>query len=513
MRVVTTAEMRNIEKQAIEKYGIPSIVLMENAGRHVVEVVCRQLGGVVKGKAVSIFVGKGNNGGDGLVAARHLLNMGADVRVLMMTEPEMLRGDAQTNLTIWRNLGQKVYPVHQPNGINLVKVSLLSTHVIIDAIFGTGFRGPVGEKIGRIIELINGSGLPVVSVDIPTGLAADTGQLNGATVQATTTVTFGLPKLGLVMEAGASVAGELQVVDIGLPKPLTKDSSIKKHLLNASLVKNWLPERKITGHKGDFGRVLVVAGSQGMVGAALLTATAALRSGAGLVTLALPESLYAGVMGQVPEIMMLPLPEQSGAISVAATGIIADKLTQMDVLAIGPGLSLQPETVSMVQNLLPQVTVPTVVDADALNALAKGEDAFQQISAPLVLTPHVGEMSRLLDKSVQDVLEERLELVLQTAQSLDCTVLLKGSRTLIAEPDGTLYINPTGNNGLATAGSGDVLTGIIAGLLAQGIDLSKAAAAGAYLHGWAGDLASAKLGQRSLVAGDILDYLPQCFIS
>lgn len=511
MRVVTAAEMGNIDKLAVEKYGIPSIVLMENAGIKVVEAVCRQLGGNVRGKAVTIFVGKGNNGGDGLVAARHLLNMGADVRVLMVADPAELKGDALTNLTIWQNLGQRVYPVHQPNGINLVKVSLLSTDLIIDAIFGTGFKGTVGEKFARIIELINNSGLPVVAVDIPSGLGADTGIAHGSVVKATTTVTFGLPKLGLVMEGGAAVSGDLHVVDIGLPRQLLSDQGIKRHLLDDDLIKKWLPKRKPTGHKGDFGRVLVVAGSRGMVGAALLTATAVLKSGAGLVTLALPESLYSAVMGLVPEIMMLPLPEQQGAIAAEAGEIILEKLKQMDVLAIGPGLSQQPATVSMVQRLLPQVTIPTVVDADALNSLAKAEQIIEQINAPLVLTPHGGEMSRLVGKPVAEVMANRLSLVQQQAKAWGCTILLKGARTLVAEADGTLYINPTGNNGMATAGSGDVLTGLIAGLIAQGLDVGKAAAAGAYLHGKAGDLGSAQVGCRSLLAGDILQYLPQCF--
>jgi NAD(P)H-hydrate epimerase len=510
MRLVTAGEMRAIDGKAIEEYGIPGIVLMENAGKCVVDAVIRQLGGSVQGKAITIFVGKGNNGGDGLVVARHLLNMGADVRVLMITEPAGLKGDAQTNLAIWQKLGQKIYLVHQTNGINLVKVSLLSTDLIVDAMFGTGFKGVVSEKISRIIELINTSGLPIVAVDIPSGLEADTGNIGGACVNASVTVTFGLPKLGMVLEPGATVTGTLEVVDISLPKPLLTANSTK-YLLSLDMITKWLPERKSSNHKGDFGRVLVVAGSKGMLGAAMLTATAALKSGSGLVTLAVPASCHDTVAGKIPEIMTIALPDTNGAIATEALEIILESLAKVDVLAIGPGLSQNPETINFVQQLLLRVRIPTVVDADAINALARNTELLQQIETPLVITPHPGEMARLLDATTAEVQEQRFYLAQQCAEAWGCTVLLKGARTIIAEPNGVIYINPTGNQGMATAGSGDVLTGIIAGLVAQGMDVTKAAATAAYLHGMAGDKGVVDLGGYSLMAGDIILYLSQCF--
>ncbi|MEG6615046.1 NAD(P)H-hydrate dehydratase [Peptococcaceae bacterium 1198_IL3148] len=510
MQLVTAEEMRAIDGKAIAEYGIPGIVLMENAGKAVVNAVVRQLQGNVRGKAITIFVGKGNNGGDGLVVARHLLNMGADVRVLMITEPEGLTGDAQTNLNIWRNMGQKIYLVHQPNGINLVKISLLSTDLIVDAMFGTGFKGTVGEKIGRIIELINTSDLPIVAVDIPSGLEADTSNIGGHCVKASVTVTFGLPKLGMVLESGAAVCGMLEVADISLPKPLLT-TNITKYLLDLETVANWLPQRNPWGHKGNFGRVLVVGGSKGMAGAAILTATAALKTGAGLVTLAVPASIHDTVAGKIPEIMTLSLPDAAGRVTTDALEMIKEQMANVDVLAVGPGLSQHLETVKFIQQLLPQVEVPTIVDADGINALAHNTEIFEQINVPLVITPHPGELARLLDATIAEVQGQRFYLAQQCAESWDCTVLLKGPRTLVAEPKGTVYINPTGNQGMATAGSGDVLTGIIAGLMAQGLDVTKAAATAAYLHGMAGDQGAEHLGSHSLMAGDILGYLPQCF--
>lgn len=509
MRVATAAEMREIDRKAMDKYGIPGIVLMENAGRRVVEAVCRHLGGDVKGKVITVFVGKGNNGGDGLVVARHLLNMGADVRVLMVADPEHLKGDAAVNLDIWRKMGQKIYPIYKPNGINLVKVSLMSTDLIVDAIFGTGFRGTVNEKIGRVIQLINASGAPVISVDIPSGLEADTGRIGGQCVKAAATVTFGLPKLGMVLEQGVSVTGRMEVADISLPKPLLFDTRIKRWLLSREVVSRWLPKRQADAHKGDFGRVLIVAGSVGMGGAAMLTARACLKSGAGLVTLAIPEPLHDAVAGRIPEVMTLPLPHAGGALSMEALNALLEKQQKIDVLAIGPGLSQSDETVKLVLELLPQVTVPTVIDADGLNALARDTAVLEKIKAPAVLTPHPGEMARLLEMTVQEVQDNRVMLTQQCAEDWDCTVLLKGPRTLVADPAGELYINSTGNSGMATAGSGDVLTGIISGLIAQGMEVSRAAAAGAYIHGLAGDLACEQLGSHSLLAGEIIDYLPQ----
>ena len=500
--------MREIDRRAVEDYGISGIVLMENAGIKVVEVIRQQLGGSVKGKAVTVFVGKGNNGGDGLVIARHLFNNGAVVRLMTINDPEELTGDAAVNLAIWRNLGQKTYPVYQSNGVNLVKVSLMTTDLIVDAMYGTGFRGSVSERVGRIIELINSSSLPVVAVDVPSGLEADTGKVGGVCVKASATVTFGLPKVGMLLEQGADACGQLIVADISLPCPLLQSDENKKELLDEELIGRWMPRRRITAHKGDCGRVLVAAGSTGMIGAAILTATACLKTGAGLVTLAVPEDVHSIVSGRVPEVITLPLPAENGTLTAEAASVILEKLQNADVLAVGPGLSMNPNITEMMLRLLPEADKPLVLDADALNALAGNTHIMSELNTPAVLTPHPGEMARLWGISAAEVQQQRLDITLKSAEQWGCTVLLKGAPTLIASPDGELYVNSTGNPGMATAGSGDVLTGVIAGLIAQGMPVHRAAAAGAYLHGLAGDKGSKQLGVYSLMAGDIINYLP-----
>lgn len=508
MRIATADEMRNIDRVAIEEMGIPGVVLMENAGKRVVEVVCRALG-EVKGRGVAIFCGKGNNGGDGLVAARHLLNMGADVKVLLMAEPDKISGDAGVNLRIWQRMGQQVYPLGDKDDLGVVRLFLANTSLVVDAMYGTGFRGAVRKNVGEIIEIINKSGKPVVSVDIPSGMEADTGQVNGPCIRAAHTVTFALPKLGLLMEPGIQYAGELHVADISIPRQLTQASSLKRRLLTGDTVRSWLPARPVGAHKGDFGRVLVVAGSRGMTGAACLAAEAAARAGAGLVTLALPESLHEIAEIKLTEVMTVPLPEtKEQTLSRDALPVVRSLMEKADVLALGPGLSTNSETVSFVRELLPLLTVPCVLDADGLNAVVGNTNLLTKVRMPLVLTPHPGEMSRLAGKTTGYVQTARLAVAEEAAAAWRSVVVLKGAGTLIAAPDGTVYVNTTGNPGMATGGSGDVLTGVIAGLLAQGFDAVRASACGVYLHGLAGDRASLEKGMAGLLAGDILAEIP-----
>ncbi|BAF58838.1 predicted Carbohydrate kinase [Pelotomaculum thermopropionicum SI] len=508
MRVVTAGEMKALDKAAIEEYGISGLVLMENAGRQVAEVV-RQVLGEVRGRVITVFIGKGNNGGDGLVAARHLLNMGAEVKVMALADTAEITGDALVNLEIWQKMGQRVYSLRHGDGINIVRLALMNTDLIVDAIYGTGFKGRVAEKAGRIIEVLNGSGKPVVAVDIPSGLEADTGRVNGPCLRAAHTVTFGLPKLGLLLEPGAGYAGRLHVADISIPAGLVSKAAPRRYVITAGLVREWLPSRPLESHKGDYGRVLVVAGSRGMTGAACLAGEAALRAGAGLVTVAVPETLHDIMEVKLTEVMTAPLPDTGGgALSREAGQRILAMLERADVLAIGPGLSTSSEVAAVVRELLPQVKVPCVIDADGLNVLAGAGDILRKIQAPAVITPHPGEMARLLGTTVQEVQRDRLAAALKASAAWNVTVLLKGARTIVASPDGAVYINPTGNPGMATGGSGDVLTGTVAALVAQGLEPEKAAAAGAYMHGLAGDLAAAEKGMMSLVAGDILAALP-----
>ncbi|RDV83254.1 NAD(P)H-hydrate dehydratase [Ammonifex thiophilus] len=508
MRLVTAAEMREIDRRAMEEYGIPSIVLMENAGRWVAQVVASRLGRVA-GKRVVVLCGRGNNGGDGLVAARHLWQQGAQVKVFLAAEPESLRGDALTNATIWRRLGQDFYPLLSPTGPQAFKLAIARADAVIDALYGTGFRGELPPEIRPVVEALNASGRFVVAVDIPSGLEADTGQVRGVAVVAHVTVTFGLPKLGLVLEPGVRYVGELLVADISLPLPLIAGNGPGRYYLTGEMVRSWLPSRPPTAHKGNFGHVLVVGGSRGMIGAACLTAAAAMRAGAGLVTLAVPRSWQEIAAAKLTEVMTLGLPETpEGQLSCAAWESLKPLLPRFTVCALGPGLGRHPETVELVKRMVAEIDLPLVLDADGINAFAGEAHLLKRRSSPLILTPHPGEMARLLGVKAAELADKRVEVAERAAREWEAVVVLKGARTVVAAPDGYTGINSTGNPGMATGGTGDVLTGVIAALWAQGLDPFRAAAAGVYLHGLAGDLAAEEKGEAGLVAGDLLEKLP-----
>ena len=506
MQVVTAGEMAALDRTAIEQYGIPGIVLMENAGRQVTQVIVELYGQELYRKKVVIFVGKGNNGGDGFVIARHLHNMGVAVDILLFTDPAKICGDAAVNLNIWLRLGQPVTQV----AIDSIKAkaAVNSADILVDALYGTGFKGVVLEAAAVFIDLANSSGKKVISVDIPSGIEADTGRVNGPCIHADHTVTFALPKLGLLLEPGSNYVGKLHTVDISLPPVLLKTKDYQRYLLRAQAVKAWLPCRSPDAHKGDCGRVLILAGSQGMTGAAYLTAQAAIRAGAGLVTLGVPEGLHNIMEVKLTEVMTVPLAQtDKKTLSLSAWEEIAALLDRVDVLALGPGLSVHPETVELVRKILKEIKIPAVIDADGLNCLA-GETGLGMVKAPLILTPHPVEMARLLNITAEKVLFNRYSAVKQLAIQSNCVALLKGSRTLVTDGH-KLYINATGNPGMATGGSGDVLTGIIAALMAQGLEPLKAAAAGVFVHGRAGDLAVREKGVMGLIAGDLLENLPE----
>jgi NAD(P)H-hydrate epimerase len=512
MFLVSAEEMRELDRRTIEEIGIPGLLLMENAGRRVAEEAARILESR-GGRVAVILAGKGNNGGDGLVAARHLFNRGYEVRVCLPVDPGQITGDAGVNLEIWRRMGQGIYRVDGPNGAQRLRVALLGADVVVDAIYGTGFRGRPPAEVGRIIEVVNRSGKPVVAVDVPSGVEATSGRVAGPAVRARCTVTFGLPKLGLYLLPGARYAGEVRVADISIPRGVVEEAGIKRRLLTGELVASWFAPRDVEAHKGQFGRVLVVGGSRGMIGAACLAAHAALRAGAGLVYLAVPEGMQPVAAAKLDEVITLPLPETAGgALSRRALTVLEGHLGRADVVALGPGLGTHEETVALVRDLVREVACPLVVDADGLNALAGAVEVLSARQAPTVVTPHPGEMARLLGCGTAEVQADRLAVAEKAATSWNAVVLLKGARTVVAGPDGRTYVNPTGNPGMATAGSGDVLTGIIAAFMAQGLPPLEAAAAGAFVHGRAGDLAAAEKGQPSLVAGDITAALPRALL-
>lgn len=506
MLVLKPEEMRELDRLAIEKIGIPGMVLMENAGSRVVQVV-ESLLGSLKDKRATILVGKGNNGGDGLVVARHLLNRGVEVKTLLLAAPEEIRGDARTNLEILHNLGYRVHYAGQSGNLNTVKVALLYTDVIIDAIYGTGFQGSVPEYIGQVIQLVNGSGKPVVAVDIPSGVEGASGHVHGPAIRATVTVTFAYPKVGLVVEPGASYCGQLQVADISIPAQLAENIPARRQLLGAELVAGWLPRREAAGHKGTYGKVVVIAGSRNMSGAAVLAAAGALQGGAGLVEVILPQSLQERVAGAVPAALTRGVAEtEAGTLALAALEEIAAVLPGASAVVLGPGLGQQEETSRLVLQLLERINCPLVIDADGLNYLAAAA-AKPSLPAAAILTPHPGEMARLTGLSTAEVQKDRLAAVELAWRHWQAIVVLKGARTLIAAGENSFYFNPTGNPGMATGGSGDVLAGLIGALLAQGLSPERAAAAGTWLHGRAGDLAREDMGELALTAEDVVHYL------
>lgn len=516
MKVVTAAEMRQIDQDTIKGIGIPGIVLMETAGSAIVRAIeqhyprCQRIG---------IFVGKGNNGGDGIVIARQLVHAGRDVHLLLVSPPESFTGEAAINLQIAKNLGLQIETVLTDTTLKS-DANIANCELLVDAILGTGLRGTVRSPIATVIKTINNLSIPILSVDLPSGLDADTGHPLGTCVQADRTITIGLPKRGLLVHPGAELAGKLEVVDIGFPEQVVDAQNIKVNWTTAQQISQWLPPRPPASHKGTYGRVLVVAGSTGMTGAAALASEAALRVGAGLVTLATPKHLNPILEGLLPEVMTLPLPEtESGSLSASATSAILEFAEKTkSVIAIGPGLSQHPDTVALVHQLVREnreqkLGRRMVVDADGLNALSQTPEIISLLDSEAVLTPHPGEMSRLTSTSVPSLEADRIRTAQQFASEHSLTLVFKGAPTVTGLPNGDVWINSTGNSGMATGGMGDVLTGIIAGLMAQGISSEKAVVLAVYIHGLAGDRVAEALGMHGLIASDVLKAVPEAISS
>jgi ADP-dependent NAD(P)H-hydrate dehydratase / NAD(P)H-hydrate epimerase len=511
VRVTTAAEMRELDRLAIETYGVPGVVLMENAGAQVARILWQEYADL-QARRVAVLCGRGNNGGDGFVIARYLHNRGVAVNVFIMGEPSGICGDAGTHLDMLRRAGVAPEALRTSESAQAVGARLADYDILIDALLGTGLRAEVSGMFQLIIAAMNATGRPIISVDIPSGLSADTGALLGEHVRASLTVTMALPKRGLLLYPAAEHVGRLVVVDIGFPAAVREHATIGCRVLEAHAIASRLQGRADDTHKGTYGHVLVVAGGLGKTGAGALASMAALRTGAGLVSFALPQSLNAAMEAKLTEVMTIPLPEsEPGLLGEEAAKRVVEWLEGKSALVLGPGMGTHPQTVRCVHEVLRQVRLPTVLDADGLNALAIDPERTGNIQAPLVLTPHPGELARLRRTTTAEVQANRLAVAQETARACNGVVVLKGAHTVIAEPEGTLYINLTGNPGMATAGSGDVLSGMIGALLGQGYIPSVAARVAVYIHGLAGDLAAAVLGERSLMAGDLLETLPHAF--
>jgi ADP-dependent NAD(P)H-hydrate dehydratase / NAD(P)H-hydrate epimerase len=515
MKILTAAEMKEVDRLTMVRYRVPSLTLMENAGRSVAEFMQSRFSNLARRRIV-VLCGKGNNGGDGFVVARHLLKMGAKPSVYFIGDPREVKGDAAANLRRWKKVGKLL--VDRGTGAG-GWLPLSSDAIVVDALLGTGVRGVVEGRLREVIAGLNSrdAGCTVVSVDIPSGLHADTGDVEGAAIVADYTITFTAPKPGMVSGAGGSHVGELSVRQIGSPPALIEETGKGKlRWSEAAEFGAFAIPRKAAGNKGDYGHALVVAGSVGKSGAAVLSSWAALRTGAGLVTVATPEPALPIVAAHTPEIMTEPLAATTaGTVSARCLegGLFASLLKGKRALTIGPGLSTHAETQQFVRAVLGNRSVPVVLDADGLNAFAGRASELKHADGMLCVTPHPGEMARLLGCTVKEVQARRVEIAFQSATDWNAIVILKGSGTVIAARGGSAFINSTGNPGMATGGTGDVLTGILAGLTAQygTADWQRLLAFGVYLHGLAGDIAYADGGEAPLIASDLIRAIPRAY--
>ena len=506
MRVLNAAQMREADRRTIEEIGIPSLVLMENAGRQAVAAMEAMYSDLLE-RQVGVLCGRGNNGGDGFVIARTLVQRGVDVSVFLVGRVADVRGDARTNLEILGRLGVTVVEIADSQAWELRFSEVNDCTLIVDAIFGTGLNAPVSGLIESVIADVNASAIPVVAIDLPSGLSADSVEPIGPSIDAGLTITLAAPKLPLVLPPGELRAGDIVIADIGIPNEvLDALDGPRVELLTRGSMRELVTPRSPDSHKGDYGRVLLVAGSRGKTGAAHLAAVGALRSGAGLVTVATPAGCQAVVAAMAPEYMTEALPEKQDGLD--PTGV--DRVLDMarDVVAIGPGLGQATATREFVKRFVDRATMPLVIDADGLNAFNDDPDRLMgREGRDVIITPHPGEMARLVGMSTDEVQRNRMDIARNFAVTHRAFVVLKGHRTLIATPDEKVFINPTGNPGMATGGTGDVLTGMIAAWLAQLLDAEAACKLAVYLHGMAGDLAEADESDIGLTASDVAAHI------
>jgi len=508
MKLLKAAQVRELDRLTIEEIGIPGPVLMETAGRAVVEAVEESFADLFPGPVV-VLAGKGNNGGDGYVIARTLLDRGWSVITVVLAPAAEIRGDARVHLRALKRCGGEVVHAASEQRLAGALQRAAETRLTIDAILGTGLTSEVRGLYLQAIKWCNAHAAPAVAVDIPSGVDADNGRILGAAVESALTVTFAVAKPGQACLPGAAVCGLLRVADIGIPAKLLDATPLEGEFVDAETAAKLLPERPLSGHKGNFGHLLVLAGARGKSGAALLASEGGLRSGAGLVTLAVPGSLRDVCMARLTEAMSISLPDSEGAVSSAAYEEVMLAMSRLDVLALGPGLGTAETTQLLVQRLVRDCEKPLVIDADGLNALVGHLDTLSQRSGVVpVITPHPGEMSRLTGLSIAAIEDQRLEVARRFAREQQVVVVLKGARTIVAAPDGRYRINGSGNPGLASGGMGDVLTGLIGGLLAQGLAPFDAASLGCYLHGMAADRLKECLGEAGMLAGDVARELP-----
>lgn len=509
--LVTAAEMRRCDRIAIEKMKIPGLLLMENAGRAVAEAVL-DLCAHESERNILIFCGKGNNGGDGFVAARHLFNHDAWVTVVLVGKAREIKGDAKTNYTILKNMiGRKGHPrlrlieLSSPRQLN----RLGEPNVIVDALFGTGFSGALKSPYDKLVDWMNRSHARKVAVDIPSGVNADNGEVAKIAVRANETVTMGLNKIGLVVGRGRNHTGSIRVADISIPRNVYEAQRFATFHVLGEDVRGAMPHRPFDAHKHSVGKIFVLAGSRGLTGAAALAAESAMRVGAGAVVLGTPQGVYPILAKKLTEVMVEPLDEtEAGSVGLSAMPTIEKFLKWADICVIGPGLSRNAETRSLVWKIVSSSNKPLLIDADGLNALAENTEILRKRRNPeIIITPHTGELSRLTKIATAEIERDRVAMARRVADGLRLTLVLKGAPTVTASREGLVAVNSTGNPGMATAGSGDVLAGIIAGLWGQKMNMFEAAYTGVYVHGLAGDAARDAFGEKAMMARDIAGHI------
>ena len=508
MIVVTAEQMREMDRLTIEKYGVPSLTLMERAGQAVTQASLQNFARNAK-QGVLIVAGKGNNGGDGFVVARLLKKKRIPCEVALLARKDELSPDAAHNLRAYLKLKGKVTEI-SADQLELLGERMSQKGLIVDAILGTGLKSEVRGLFGDAITMINTSGVPVVAVDIPSGLHTDNGTPLGVAVQAEMTVALGFAKLGEVIYPGLNYVGVLVVADIGIAEAAVAEVAPKTELLDRETIRWLVPRRAPDTHKGTYGHLLVVAGARGKTGAAILACRAAMRTGAGLVTLAAPRSLNNIFATSLIEVMTEPLGDNAAEeLEPLGDDDWHSLLERKDALLFGPGIGVTTATQNNLRWLLRNLDLPWVIDADGLNNLALEIGRLRHAKTAPVLTPHPGEMARLIGKSTADVNADRVEIARAFAVEHRCHLVLKGARTVIATAEGNVFINPTGNPGMASGGMGDVLAGILSALLGQGFTAASAMKLGVYLHGFVGDRVAAARGEVGLIASDIIDGLPE----
>ncbi len=514
MWILNSTQMKQADKITIEELKIPGIILMENAGISVVDVieeVIEDIGGL----RFLIVCGKGNNGGDGFVVARHLIRKNINVEVILIGKSDQLKGDALINYNMLKVYKDSIYELSEEQELRSKEYLFKEADIIIDALFGTGLTNPLDGIYKEVVEIINNQDALVISIDVPSGLSSDTNRIIGPYIKADITVTLAEMKWCHIFPPAEYMCGQVFVKDIGIPEYVIKQSKPYLKLITEEDIIDLLLPRIPDTHKSNYGEILAVAGSAGKLGAAWMTGQSALKSGAGLVTVGIPEICHQAMMSKIIELMTIGFNSTiDGTFSLNALEQILDFAKDKDLIAIGPGLTIHSECIKLVHELIKSYDKILVIDADGINAIAKDTDVLNNKKGTIILTPHPGEMARLIKSTSKKVQENRVQIASDFAKKYDVILVLKGYRTLIAFPDGMIYVNPTGNPGMASGGVGDVLTGMIAGFVAQNLDnIKQATLAAVYLHGLAGDLAKEKIGEIPLIASDIMKYIPKAIKS